>query len=164
MKKYDLSQIMTRAWQLYRKGVAAFAECLHRAWMAAKAAPINAQRIEERRQAFGVTEEVHTWADWHKLGFEVVHGSRCLFQCPLIHASKGDGQTYKASFFGISQVQPLAQQYEAAGFRVSSIHRGETIEARVDLPALWAEMQQKIAASRELLAQTKAAKEGSAAE
>lgn len=42
MKKYDLSQIMTRAWQLYRKGVAAFAECLHRAWMAAKAAPINA--------------------------------------------------------------------------------------------------------------------------
>ena len=51
-----------------------------------------------------------------------------------------------------------------AGFRVSSIHRGETIEARVDLPALWAEMQQKIAASRELLAQTKAAKERSAAE
>ena len=110
MKKYDLSQIMTRAWQLYRKGVAAFAECLHRAWMAAKAAPINAQRIEESRQAFGVTEEVHTWADWHKLGFEVVHGSRCLFQCPLIQASKGDGQTYKASFFGVSQVQPLAQQ------------------------------------------------------
>ncbi len=50
MKKYDLSQIMTRAWQLYRKGVAAFAECLHRAWMAAKAAPINAQRIEESRR------------------------------------------------------------------------------------------------------------------
>ena len=107
MKKYDLSQIMTRAWQLYRKGVAAFAECLHRAWMAAKAAPINAQRIEESRQAFGVTEEVHTWADWHKLGFEVVHGSRCLFQCPLIHASKGDGQSYRASFFGVSQVKPL---------------------------------------------------------
>lgn len=58
----------------------------------------------------------------------------------------------------------IAQQYEAAGFRMSSIHRGETIEARVDLPALWAEMQQKIAASRELLAQTKAAKERSAAE
>lgn len=58
----------------------------------------------------------------------------------------------------------ITQQYEAVGFRVASIHRGETIEARVDLPALWAEMQQKIAASRELLAQTKAAKEGSAAE
>ena len=81
MKKYDLSQIMTRAWQLYRKGVAAFAKCLHRAWMAAKAAPINAQRIEKSRQAFGVTEEVHTWSDWRKLGFEVIHGSRCLFQC-----------------------------------------------------------------------------------
>lgn len=58
----------------------------------------------------------------------------------------------------------ITQQYEAVGFRVASIHRGETIEALVDLPALWAEMQQKIAASRELLAQTKAAKEGSAAE
>lgn len=25
----------------------------------------------------------------------------------LIHSSKGDGQTYRASFFGASQVQPL---------------------------------------------------------
>ena len=65
---------------------------------------------------------------------------------------------------GQSPAAFIGQQYEAAGFRVSSIHRGETIETRVDLPALWAEMQQKIAAGRELLAQTKVAKEGSAAE
>lgn len=110
MKKFNLSEIMHNAWKLYRKGVAAFGECLHRAWMSAKAAPVNAQQIEEARQAHGVTEEVHTWADWHKLGFEVVHGSSCLFQCLLIHATKGDGQTYKASFFGASQVQPLPQQ------------------------------------------------------
>lgn len=108
--KYDLSEIMRKAWRLYRKGAAAFAECLHRAWMAAKAAPVNAQRIEEARQTLGVKEEVHTWADWRKLGFEVAHGSVCLFQCLLIHASKGDGQTYRASFFGASQVHPLAQQ------------------------------------------------------
>ena len=110
MKKYNLSEIMHKAWKLYRKGVSSFAEALHRAWNSAKAAPVNAQRIEESRQDFGVTEEVHTWSDWRKLGFEVIHGSRCLFQCPLIHASKGDGQTYKASFFGVSQVQPLTQQ------------------------------------------------------
>lgn len=30
-----------------------------------------------------------------------------LFQAVLIHSSKGDGQTYRASFFGASQVQPL---------------------------------------------------------
>lgn len=32
MKKFDLSVIMRKAWKLYRKGVAAFSECLHRAW------------------------------------------------------------------------------------------------------------------------------------
>ena len=67
MKKYNLSEIMHKAWKLYRKGTAAFAECLHRAWNSAKA----------------------------------------LFQVVLIHSSKGDGQTYRASFFGASQVKPL---------------------------------------------------------
>lgn len=66
--KYNLSEIMRKAWILYRKGVAAFAECLHRAWNSAKA----------------------------------------LFQAVLIHSSKGDCATYKASFFGASQVQPIA--------------------------------------------------------
>ena len=56
MKKYNLSEIMHKAWKLYRKGVAAFGECLHRAWNSAKAEPINAQRIEEAQQAAGVAE------------------------------------------------------------------------------------------------------------
>ena len=66
MKKYNLSEIMHKARKLYRKGTAAFAECLHRAWNSAKA----------------------------------------LFQVVLIHSSKGDGQTYRASFFAASQVKP----------------------------------------------------------
>ena len=57
MKKFDLSAIMRKAWKLYRKGVAAFSECLHRAWNSAKAEPINAQRIEEAQQAAGVARE-----------------------------------------------------------------------------------------------------------
>ena len=65
--KYNLSEIMHKARKLYRKGTAAFAECLHRAWNSAKA----------------------------------------LFQVVLIHSSKGDGQTYRASFFAASQVKPL---------------------------------------------------------
>ena len=58
MKKYNLSEIMHKAWKLYRKGVAAFGECLHRAWNSAKAEPINAQRIEKAQQAAGVAERL----------------------------------------------------------------------------------------------------------
>ena len=105
--KYNLSEIMHKAWKLYRKGTAAFAECLHRAWNSAKAEPINAQRIAEARQSAGVTEQVNTWAGWKAAGYEVVHGSKSLFQAVLIHASKGDSAVYKASFFGRSQVQPM---------------------------------------------------------
>ena len=44
MKKYNLSEIMHKAWKLYRKGVSSFAEALHRAWNSAKAAPVNAKQ------------------------------------------------------------------------------------------------------------------------
>ena len=105
--KYDLHKIMCRAWALYRKGVAAFAECLHRAWAAAKAQPVNDRRIREAQQSAGVTEQVNTWAGWKAAGYMVEHGAKALFQTVLIHSSKGDGQTYRASFFGRSQVQPM---------------------------------------------------------
>ena len=105
--KYDLHKIMCRAWKLYRKGVAAFAECLHRAWASAKAQPVNDRRIQEAQQSAGVTEQVNTWAGWKAAGYMVEHGAKALFQAVLIHSSKGDGQTYRASFFGRSQVQPM---------------------------------------------------------
>ena len=105
--KYDLHKIMCRAWALYRKGVAAFAECLHRAWASAKAQPVNDRRIREAQQSAGVTEQVNTWAGWKAAGYMVEHGAKALFQAVLIHSSKGDGQTYRASFFGASQVRPL---------------------------------------------------------
>ena len=107
MKKFDLSAIMCKAWKLYRKGVGSFAEALHRAWNSAKAAPINAQRIEEAQQAAGVAEPVNTWAGWKAAGYMVEHGAKALFQAVLIHSSKGDGHTYRASFFGASQVKQL---------------------------------------------------------
>lgn len=104
---YNLHEIMCKAWKLFRKGIGTFAECLHRAWNSAKAEPINAQRIAEARQSAGVTEQVNTWAGWKAAGYEVVHGSKSLFQAVLIHATKGDTATYRASFFGRSQVQPM---------------------------------------------------------
>ena len=65
--KYNL-----RAWRLYRKGEGlSFAECLHRAWLSEKAAPINAQRIDEARETAGITEECNTWSACREAGYEV---------------------------------------------------------------------------------------------
>lgn len=108
MKKFNLKNIMLRAWKLYRNGKLSFAECLHRAWLSEKELEINAERIERAKMAAGVTEETNTWSEWKKLGYEVTHGSKALFGCDLIWGSRGDGQTYKARFFGKSQVEAIA--------------------------------------------------------
>jgi len=105
--RYDLRAIMLRAWRLFREGKGSFAECLHRAWISEKAAPVNAERIQAAKEAAGITEETNTWSGWKKAGFEVIHGSKALFGCDLIHGSKGDGAIYKARFFGASQVQAI---------------------------------------------------------
>ena len=105
--KYNLRNIMLKAWKLFRKMEITFAEALHRAWISAKAAEENERRVQAARTAAGVAEETATWSDWKKAGYEVIHGSKALFQAVLIWGSKGDGATYKASFFGRSQVQEL---------------------------------------------------------
>ena len=106
--KYNLRKIMLKAWKTFRKtkGIS-FAEALHRAWLSAKAEEINEKRIEQSKAAAGIAEEVNTWAGWKAAGYMVEHGAKALFQAVLIHSSKGDGQTYRASFFGASQVKPL---------------------------------------------------------
>ena len=106
--KYNLSKIMLKAWKIYRKtkGIS-FGESLHRAWLSAKAEEINAKRIETAKQAAGITEEINTFAKWKELGYKVKHGASALFGCSLIWGSRGDGATYKASFFGKSQVEAI---------------------------------------------------------
>jgi hypothetical protein len=100
---------MLKAWTNHRKySNLTFAECLHRAWLSAKAEEANTERIETAKTAAGVTEQTNTWAGWQKLGYEVIHGCKALFGAELIWASKGEGQTYKASFFGRSQVREIA--------------------------------------------------------
>ena len=101
--KYDLRNIMAHAWQIFRKYALSFAEALHRAWLSAKAAPINAARIAAAKAAAGIAEDVNTWHGWKQEGREVVHGSKALFGCTLIYGSHGDGATYEARFFGLSQ-------------------------------------------------------------
>ena len=107
--KYNLSKIMLKAWMIYRESKElSFGECLHRAWLTAKAEEVNAKRIEAAKDAAGVEEETNTWSGWKKLGYEVIHGSKALFGADLIWGSRGDGAIYKARFFGRSQVQELA--------------------------------------------------------
>ena len=108
--KFNLQQIMTRAWKLFRKenGKISFGEALHRAWLSAKAEPVNAQRIEAAKAEAGITEATNTWAGWRELGREVKHEERCLFQVDLIWGSKGDGKNFRASFFGLSQTAVIA--------------------------------------------------------
>ena len=99
---------MLKAWKIYRKTKnISFAEALHRAWLSAKAEEVNNSRVESAKKAANVTEPINTWAGWKKAGYEVIHGSKALFGVPLIWASRGDGATYRASFFGASQVQPI---------------------------------------------------------
>ena len=108
--KYNLRQIMTRAWKLFREKGLAFAEALHRAWISAKAAAVNVKRIEAAKGAAGITEETNTWSGWKKSGYEVIHGSKALFGAELIWGSRGDGAIYKARFFGRSQVQGIVTE------------------------------------------------------
>ena len=109
MKKFNLRSIMLKAWELFRKATdLTFGECLHRAWLSAKALEVNEARIKQAKAAAGIEEETNTWAGWKQLGYEVIHGSMALFGCDLIWGSKGDGATYKARFFGASQVQAIA--------------------------------------------------------
>lgn len=106
--KYNLQKIMVNAWELNRKTDLAFSECLHRAWLSAKAEPENKRRIELAAASAGISEDVATWAGWKRRGFEVKHGSKNLFGVDLIYGAKGDGAIYKARFFGRSQVEKIA--------------------------------------------------------
>ena len=106
--RYNLHEIMLRAWRNYRKGGISFGEALHRAWLSAKAEPVNAARVDAAKAAAGISEDVMTWAGWRDAGYMVQHGSKALFGVALIHGSKGDGAVYNARFFGRSQVQIAA--------------------------------------------------------
>ena len=98
--KYNLSQIMSAAWRIFRKGVQSFAAALRMAWA-------NAKAHNEAKAAAGITEETHTWAGWRDLGYEVTHGSTALYKAVLSDPATKSGTRIKA-YFGASQVQPIA--------------------------------------------------------
>lgn len=99
MKKYNLSNIMSAAWKIFRKGVESFAVALRMAWANAKAH--NAAKAEA-----GISEETHTWAGWRDLGYEVIHESKCLYKAVVDDPSTKSGKRVTC-YFGASQVRPI---------------------------------------------------------
>ena len=99
MRKYNLRSIMIAAWRLYRSGTDSFSLALRIAWA-------NEKARHAAQEAAGITEESHTWAGWKKLGYEVRHGSRAMYQTTITDPATKSG-TRRASFFGRSQVQPV---------------------------------------------------------
>ena len=99
MKQYDLSNIMSIAWRIFRKGVLSFAAALRMAWA-------NAKAHNAAKAAAVIGEETHTWAGWHDLGYEVIHESKALYKAILADPATKSG-TRVTCYFGASQVQPI---------------------------------------------------------
>lgn len=98
--KYNRSKIFAEAWKIFRKGAQTFAQALRIAWQNEKS------RISAKAAA-GITEEVHTWAGWKALGFEVIHESKAIYKVIVEDPSTKKG-TRVTCFFGASQVAAIA--------------------------------------------------------
>lgn len=109
MKKINLKALMKKAWSLYRqaakKAAISFSEALRRAWKWAKVQEANRTRIEAAAAREGVEEEFHSWAGWQALGRMVIHGEKAILQVVIDTPEKGEGKTYRQSFFTYSQTQ-----------------------------------------------------------
>ena len=99
MKKYNLSQIMSAAWRIFRKGIQSFAAALRMAWA-------NAKAHNEAKTKAGITEATHTWSGWRNLGYEVIHESKCLYKAVVDDPSTKSGKRVTC-YFGASQVRPI---------------------------------------------------------
>lgn len=98
--KYNLSRIMSAAWQIFRKGVQTFAQALRMAWA-------NTKAHSTAKAAAGITEQTHTWSGWRQMGYEVAHGSKAMYKVVLADPATKSG-TRVVSYFSASQVQPIS--------------------------------------------------------
>ena len=109
--KWNLKEIMTRAWGIYRKPkyykATTFGEALHRAWAEAKEQPEVESIIEKAKAESGITEEMHQHYGWTMLGREVIHGSENVLQVVIPYPAWGDGRTKVVSFFTKSQTAEI---------------------------------------------------------
>ena len=66
----------------------------------------NEKARHAAQEAAGITEETHTWSGWKKLGYEVRHQSKSIYQATITDPATRSG-TRRVSYFSRSQVQPI---------------------------------------------------------
>ena len=98
-KTYNLSNIMKKAWTLFKANIGTFSQCLKKAWADAKAFVVALRNSL-------IEEEVHTWFGWKELGYEVKHESKNVFQITVSDPKTKSG-TRVISYFTKSQVAPI---------------------------------------------------------
>ena len=112
--KYDLTYIMTRAWDIFRKvkhyHAETFGEALHRAWGEYKAKDDVADIIADAIAESGITETLCTWFDFFRKGREVRHGEEHVLRVEIPYPAWGDGRTKKLDFFTEAQTDPITAE------------------------------------------------------
>ena len=108
-KRYNLSQLMRKAWALYRKAskkaAATFADALRAAWAWLKVQAANAVKVDAAAAALGVEEEYRTWAGWQAQGRMVIHTEEAAFKVVVDDPTTRNGSRIN-SYFLYSQTQP----------------------------------------------------------
>ena len=107
--KYNLKNIMTKAWNIFKKAAKktaiTFSEALKLAWAWGKAQIANKAIVEAAAEAAGIVEEYHSWYGWQQLGRMVIHTSEAAFQCVIADPTTKKG-TRVQSYFIYSDTQP----------------------------------------------------------
>lgn len=98
---FNLSSIMRSAWKFVRKLSISISAALRMAWH-------NAKQAATAKEAAAITEETHSWSGWKNMGYEVIHESKALFKALTVDPTTKSG-TRVVAYFGISQVQPIAE-------------------------------------------------------
>lgn len=110
MKKYNLSKLMHKAWNLFRKAAKkaaiTFSAALKAAWAWLKVQAANAAKVAAAAVEAGITSEYHTWYGWKMNGREVIHDSKAMFQVTVADPTTKSG-TRVESYFTIDQTQPI---------------------------------------------------------
>ena len=109
-KNYDLSALMTLAWEIFRnpaKKCPTFSEALKRAWACFDCGDENRKAFEDAYKALNTTERVRTWYGHYSHGLQVRHGEKAVFQVLMKTPENGLGKTYMTSYFLESQTDTI---------------------------------------------------------
>lgn len=113
MKRYNLRQLMKKAWTFYRQGLKkaamTFSAALKLAWQWIKVQTMNAAKVEAKAAEMGIEEEAHSWAGWKVLGRMVMHTAKAAFKVEVADPTTKTGIRVK-SYFIYSDTQPLPRQ------------------------------------------------------